>query len=88
MLKRHDRILTLLAAAMVGMANSTGLAPPPPIMIDEEIEWLAPGIDDDSGLELDFVDHGAAAAMRVDASRVALSGLTRAWNGLSRILRS
>ena len=40
---RLRRILTSLGvAAMVGLRESTGLAPPPPKLVTEEVEWLSP----------------------------------------------
>ena len=50
-----SRFATLLAAALIGMAESTGIAPPPPIMFEEEIEWISPDGDEDSELPFDLV---------------------------------
>lgn len=49
-----SRFATVLAAAMIGMAESTGLAPPPPIMFEEEIEWISPDGDEEPGLPFDL----------------------------------
>ena len=53
-----SRFATLLAAALIGMAESTGIAPPPPIMFEQEIEWLSPDGDEETGLpfEVSFGD--------------------------------
>ena len=49
---RLRRILTSLGvAAMVGLRESTGLAPPPPKLVTEEIEWLSPEPEQDPGLD-------------------------------------
>ncbi len=49
-----SRFATLLAAALIGMAESTGIAPPPPIMFEEEIEWIAPDGDDERELPFEL----------------------------------
>ncbi len=40
-------LAALLTALMVGMRDSTGLAPPPPLFITEEVHWLSPELDDE-----------------------------------------
>ena len=50
-----SRFATLLAAALIGMAESTGLAPPPPIMFEEEIEWISPDGEEDPELPFDLL---------------------------------
>ncbi len=50
-----SRFATLLAAALIGMAESTGIAPPPPIMFEEEIEWIAPDADGDAELPFELL---------------------------------
>ena len=48
--------LSLLVAVMVGIRESTGLAPPPPMLGTEEIEWLSPEREDNPGLFIVFED--------------------------------
>lgn len=49
---RLRRILTSLGVAvMVGLRESTGLAPPPPKLVTEEVEWLSPEPEQDDGLD-------------------------------------
>ena len=58
-----SRFATLLAAALIGMAESTGIAPPPPIMFEEEIEWIAPDGDRDAELPFELsLDDGTDAS--------------------------
>lgn len=35
-------LMTVIVALMVGLRESTGLAPPPPILVTERVEWLSP----------------------------------------------
>lgn len=47
-MSRLRRFLTALGvAAMVGLRDATGLAPPPPRLFTEQIEWLSPEPEDD-----------------------------------------
>ncbi len=56
----RSRFAALLAAALIGMAESTGIAPPPPIMFEEEIEWIAPDRDEEPQLPFDLsLDDGS-----------------------------
>ena len=52
------RLSTLATAAlfavMVGVRESTGLAPPPPTLSTEEIEWLSPERPDAGGFYVVF----------------------------------
>ncbi len=59
-----SRFATLLAVALIGMAESTGMAiaPPPPIMFEEEIEWISPDGDKETQLPFDLsFDDGSNA---------------------------
>ena len=40
-------LAALVAAVMIGIRDSTGLAPPPPIFVAEEVHWLSPELDDE-----------------------------------------
>ena len=74
-----SRFATLLAAALIGMAESTGIAPPPPIMFEEEIEWIAPDGNGDQELPFELLlDDGT------DVSKPAriVSHLNRLLDGL------
>lgn len=52
MTSRLRRILTSLGVAvMVGLRESTGLAPPPPKLVTEEVEWLSPEPEQNDGLD-------------------------------------
>ncbi len=56
----RSRFAALLAAALIGMAESTGIAPPPPIMFEEEIEWISPDCDEEPQLPFDLlIDDGS-----------------------------
>lgn len=49
-------LMSMIVAVMVGIRESTGLAPPPPLLITEEIEWLSPGSDDEPEADVYFQD--------------------------------
>ena len=61
---RTSRFAALLAAALIGMAQGTGMAPlPPPIMFEQEIEWLSPDGDKEAQLPFDLsLDDGSDAS--------------------------
>ncbi len=40
-------LAALLTAVMVGIRDSTGLAPPPHIFTTEEVHWLSPELDNE-----------------------------------------
>ena len=74
-----SRFATLLAAALIGMAESTGIAPPPPIMFEEELEWIAPDADRDAELPFELsLDDGTDVSK---PARIA-SHLNRLLDGL------
>ncbi len=58
-----SRFAACLAVALIGMAESTGMAPPPPIMFEEEIEWISPDGDEEPQLPFDLlIDDGSDAS--------------------------
>lgn len=50
-----SRLAALLAAVLIGMAESTGMAPPPLIMFDGEIEWISLDRDEETGLPFELL---------------------------------
>ncbi len=68
--------VSLVVAVMVGVRESTGLAPPPPTLMTEEIEWLSPERPDAGGFYVVYEDpepmesEGAAPPPRVRTGRL------------------
>ena len=88
MRRSHGTLMTLIAAAMLGIAESTGLAPPPPIEVDEEVHWLAPEPEGDGQPDLAVRPPGPeelTAPDRVSASE--RSRFARLWAELSALTK-
>jgi hypothetical protein len=67
-------VAALGTAAMVGLSRATGLAPPPPLLSVESVEWLSPEPEDDGDPGLVFGDSepyvpkgGPSAGMPVES---------------------
>ena len=89
-----SRFAAWLAAAMIGAAVSTGLAPAPPMMFGEEIEWISPDGNEDAalpfGLSFDPADtsdadsdvHDALATSKRGGGGLIRSHVSRLLEGL------
>jgi len=44
-------LAAMMTAVMIGIRDSTGLAPPPPLLPVEEIHWLSPELEGDPEIE-------------------------------------
>ena len=51
-------LATLIVAVMVGVREASGIAPPPPTLSTEEIEWLSPELDHDLEFMVVIEDPG------------------------------
>lgn len=60
----------LVFGAMVGFRDATGLAPPPPTLTTEVVEWLSPEPDEDEELIVVFEDPSPFTAADHTAARV------------------
>ena len=45
-----------ITAMMIGFLNVTGLAPPPPLMVEEDVEWLSPETERDPGIDITLLE--------------------------------
>jgi hypothetical protein len=79
-------MITAMVAVMVGIRESTGTAPPPPIFVTERVEWLSPELDRP---DLDIVLE-AAPSINVSEARSSIRKpttiLARAAGALRRTL--
>ncbi len=52
-------LVTLIVAAMIGLRESTGIGPPPPVGSIDTVEWLSPELDGDDQLPIDLQESSA-----------------------------
>ena len=83
------RTLTaLLGAVVIGMAESTGLAPGPLVDPEQEVHWLSPGLEHDPGLDLSYSSPATPtlADLHIAAPpRETESVLRRVWLGIKSV---
>ncbi len=81
-------LAALLTAMMFGMRDATGMAPPPPLFVTEEIHWLSPELDGDPDTSVSFADPDSSEATEaVDVPpAVEREPVSSAWRWLARIM--
>lgn len=57
-------LAALITAVMVGIRDSTGLAPPPPLFVTEEVHWLSPELDNELDGMITIAESAEADEMK------------------------
>ena len=64
---RASPLTAVLAATLIGIAESTGMAPPLPIMFEGEIEWISPDRDEEMGRPAELLLDPVESSSKDDA---------------------